>query len=111
MGAEGNKEYQSSENGEEDEKYVNEINYEDVPPMPLMAVNHVSRLCKSVKASVDFYVRVLGFVIIERPPSLDFNGAWYMCIYARLRSKLIDPIRVCSYHFYFDLIFFFIIPQ
>lgn len=44
--------------------------------MPLMALNHVSRLCKSVKASTDFYVKVLGFVLIERPPSLKFDGAW-----------------------------------
>ncbi|KAJ4756229.1 Lactoylglutathione lyase / glyoxalase I family protein [Rhynchospora pubera] len=57
------------------EKEVSQI-YENVPRMPLMALNHVSRLCKSVKASVEFYVKVLGFVVIERPPSLDFNGAW-----------------------------------
>jgi len=44
--------------------------------VPLMALNHVSRLCKSVQASVDFYVNVLGFVLINRPPSLDFDGAW-----------------------------------
>ena len=51
--------------------------YEDVPPMPLMALNHISRLCKSVDASVRFYVKALGFVLIHRPPALDFSGAWY----------------------------------
>ena len=50
--------------------------YEDVPPMPLMALNHISRLCKSVDASVRFYVKSLGFVLIHRPPALDFSGAW-----------------------------------
>uniref|UniRef100_A0A0E0LP95 VOC domain-containing protein n=1 Tax=Oryza punctata TaxID=4537 RepID=A0A0E0LP95_ORYPU len=50
--------------------------YEDVPAMPLMALNHISRLCKSVDASVRFYVKALGFVLIHRPPALDFNGAW-----------------------------------
>ncbi|XP_004959863.1 uncharacterized protein LOC101765502 [Setaria italica] len=50
--------------------------YEDVPPMPLMALNHISRLCKSVDDSVRFYVKALGFVLIHRPPALDFSGAW-----------------------------------
>ncbi|XP_006658057.1 uncharacterized protein LOC102717631 [Oryza brachyantha] len=50
--------------------------YEDVPAMPLMALNHISRLCKSVDASLRFYVRALGFVLIHRPPALDFTGAW-----------------------------------
>ncbi|GJN10810.1 hypothetical protein PR202_ga28937 [Eleusine coracana subsp. coracana] len=47
--------------------------YEDVP---LMALNHISRLCKSVDDSVRFYVKALGFVLIHRPPALDFSGAW-----------------------------------
>ncbi|KAL5198575.1 hypothetical protein ABZP36_002087 [Zizania latifolia] len=50
--------------------------YEDVPAMPLMPLNHISRLCKSVDASVQFYVKALGFVLVHRPPELDFNGAW-----------------------------------
>ncbi|KAK1316913.1 hypothetical protein QJS10_CPA05g00824 [Acorus calamus] len=37
-------------------------------PLPMMALNHVSRLCRSVETSTDFYVNVLGFVLIERPP-------------------------------------------
>lgn len=44
--------------------------------LPLMALNHVSRLCRDVNKSVDFYVNVLGFVQIKRPPALDFDGAW-----------------------------------
>ncbi|KAK4424906.1 hypothetical protein Salat_1684200 [Sesamum alatum] len=43
---------------------------------PLMALNHVSRVCRSVEKSVDFYTKVLGFVLIERPESFDFDGAW-----------------------------------
>ncbi|KAK1277811.1 hypothetical protein QJS04_geneDACA016555 [Acorus gramineus] len=42
----------------------------------MMALNPVSRLCRSVEASTDFYVNVLGFVLIERPPSFDFEGVW-----------------------------------
>lgn len=45
-------------------------------PLPLMALNHVSRVCRSVKDSVDFYTKALGFVLIERPQSFDFEGAW-----------------------------------
>ncbi|KAK7263923.1 hypothetical protein RJT34_31522 [Clitoria ternatea] len=48
---------------------------EENPP-PLMTLNHVSRLCRNVKESIDFYTKVLGFVLIERPQALDFEGAW-----------------------------------
>ncbi|CAB4298618.1 unnamed protein product [Prunus armeniaca] len=44
--------------------------------LPPMALNHVSRLCRNVEESVDFYTKVLGFVKIERPPAFDFDGAW-----------------------------------
>ncbi|XP_056164124.1 glyoxylase I 4 [Syzygium oleosum] len=44
--------------------------------MPLMALNHVSRLCRSVKDSIEFYRKMLGFVLIERPQAFDFDGAW-----------------------------------
>ncbi|KAL7157355.1 hypothetical protein ABFS83_02G072600 [Erythranthe nasuta] len=44
--------------------------------MPLLALNHVSFVCKSIKKSVEFYVQVLGFVLIKRPSSFDFEGAW-----------------------------------
>ncbi|KAJ9563512.1 hypothetical protein OSB04_008672 [Centaurea solstitialis] len=44
--------------------------------LPMMTLNHVSRLCKSVKDSVEFYTKALGFVLIERPPAFDFDGAW-----------------------------------
>ncbi|KAK7312110.1 hypothetical protein VNO77_35710 [Canavalia gladiata] len=48
---------------------------EEKPP-PLMALNHVSRLCRNVKDSIDFYTKVLGFVLTERPQALDVEGAW-----------------------------------
>nr|GLL23908.1 uncharacterized protein LOC109167166 [Ipomoea trifida] len=44
--------------------------------MPLLALNHVSFVCKSVRKSVEFYEQVLGFVLIKRPSSFDFEGAW-----------------------------------
>ncbi|ESR52165.1 hypothetical protein CICLE_v10033699mg, partial [Citrus x clementina] len=41
-----------------------------------MSLNHVSRLCRNVEDSSNFYTKVLGFVLIERPPAFDFAGAW-----------------------------------
>jgi hypothetical protein len=45
--------------------------------MPLLSLNHVSFLCKSVSKSFRFYEDVLGFVLIKRPSSFDFEGTWY----------------------------------
>ncbi|KAG9151565.1 hypothetical protein Leryth_027652 [Lithospermum erythrorhizon] len=61
----GNNERSTSEEGNNDE-------------VPLMALNHVSRLCSSVENSVEFYTKVLGFVVIERPQAFEssFSGAW-----------------------------------
>ncbi|KAL8099720.1 glyoxylase I 4-like [Apium graveolens] len=44
--------------------------------MPLLALNHVSYVCKSLATSVKFYEDVLGFVLVKRPSSFDFEGAW-----------------------------------
>ncbi|XP_055814867.1 glyoxylase I 4-like [Solanum dulcamara] len=44
--------------------------------MPLLALNHVSYVCKSVPKSVEFYEQVLGFALIQRPSSFQFEGAW-----------------------------------
>ncbi|CDP01926.1 unnamed protein product [Coffea canephora] len=44
--------------------------------LPLLSLNHVSLVVKSVWASVRFYVNVLGFVLVKRPSSFDFHGAW-----------------------------------
>ncbi|KAK7246902.1 hypothetical protein RIF29_41772 [Crotalaria pallida] len=45
-------------------------------PLPLLSMNHVSFVCKSVCESVKFYENVLGFVLIKRPSSFKFEGAW-----------------------------------
>ncbi|KAL1320055.1 uncharacterized protein LOC107637516 isoform X1 [Arachis ipaensis] len=42
----------------------------------LLALNHVSFICKSVSESVKFYENVLGFNLIKRPSSFNFEGAW-----------------------------------
>ncbi|KAJ9561617.1 hypothetical protein OSB04_006777 [Centaurea solstitialis] len=42
--------------------------------LPLLSLNHVSFICKSVSRSVKFYQEVLGFVLIRRPSSFDFQG-------------------------------------
>uniref|UniRef100_A0A2P2NGT7 VOC domain-containing protein n=1 Tax=Rhizophora mucronata TaxID=61149 RepID=A0A2P2NGT7_RHIMU len=44
--------------------------------LPLLSLNHVSLLCRSVWESLRFYEDVLGFVLIKRPSSFKFNGAW-----------------------------------
>ncbi|KAH1099249.1 hypothetical protein J1N35_016170 [Gossypium stocksii] len=44
--------------------------------LPLLSLNHVSFVCKSVSKSVRFYEKVLGFVLIKRPSSFNFEGAW-----------------------------------
>lgn len=44
--------------------------------MPLLALNHVSYVCKSLPTSVKFYEDILGFVPVKRPSSFDFEGAW-----------------------------------
>ncbi|XP_042514350.1 uncharacterized protein LOC122089009 [Macadamia integrifolia] len=49
---------------------------EEEDPLPLMALNHVSRLCRSVDNTIEFYTKVLGFVLINRPPAFHFDGAW-----------------------------------
>lgn len=59
---------------EEEERKGEEENNNNPPP--LMALNHVSRLCRNLKESIDFYAMVLGFVLIERPHAFDFDGAW-----------------------------------
>eukprot|EP00253_Pinus_taeda_P033331 PITA_33331 len=45
-------------------------------PLPLLSLNHVSLLCRSVTASTEFYVNLLGFQLVRRPSSFDFVGAW-----------------------------------
>ncbi|XWS32490.1 hypothetical protein CRYUN_Cryun23aG0162900 [Craigia yunnanensis] len=31
---------------------------------------------ETFKESIDFYTKVLGFVLVERSPAIDFDGAW-----------------------------------
>ncbi|XP_051145141.1 glyoxylase I 4-like [Andrographis paniculata] len=46
------------------------------PVLPVLSLNHVSFVCKSVEKSAQFYQQVLGFVLIKRPSSFKFEGAW-----------------------------------
>jgi len=41
-----------------------------------LSLNHVSFICKSVAASTKFYEAVLGFQVVKRPSSFDFEGVW-----------------------------------
>ncbi|KAG2434039.1 hypothetical protein HXX76_007767 [Chlamydomonas incerta] len=45
-------------------------------PLPLKALNHVSRCCVDVARSFAFYTDVLGFIPVKRPASFEFEGAW-----------------------------------
>ncbi|KAJ7523968.1 hypothetical protein O6H91_18G070900 [Diphasiastrum complanatum] len=45
-------------------------------PLQLASLNHISRNCANMQASLDFYVNVLGFVPVRRPEFLKFDGAW-----------------------------------
>ncbi|XP_073310018.1 glyoxylase I 4-like [Primulina huaijiensis] len=71
--------------------------------LPLLALNHVSFVCESVKKSVEFYQQVLGFVLIKRSSSFDFEGAWiffhdpdgYMVEICNCQNIPILPISSC----------------
>ncbi|KAM3306286.1 glyoxylase I 4 [Capsicum chacoense] len=52
---------------------IEEVSYQ---ALPLLSLNHVSLLVKNVWNSVRFYEDVLGFCLIKRPSSFNFNGAW-----------------------------------
>lgn len=89
--------------------------------VPLMALNHVSRVCRSVKDSLEFYTKVLGFVEIKRPDALDFDGAWLFnygvgihLVQSKDESKLprkdrenLDPM---DNHISFQVHFIFMLP-
>lgn len=44
--------------------------------LPLKSLNHISRNCKDLEASIKFYQQLLGFVPVKRPGSFNFAGAW-----------------------------------
>jgi hypothetical protein len=78
--------------------------------LPLLSLNHVSLLCRSVWDSMRFYEDVLGFVLIKRPSSFNFNGAWLafytLCVFfisflgidltINLRTKRISQFFIMS---------------
>ncbi|KAI5661621.1 hypothetical protein M9H77_20944 [Catharanthus roseus] len=67
----------SSSSSSSPSSYTNDIiNDHESKQLPLLALNHVSFICKSVSKSVKFYEEVLGFLLIKRPSSFDFEGAW-----------------------------------
>uniref|UniRef100_A0A0D6R366 VOC domain-containing protein n=1 Tax=Araucaria cunninghamii TaxID=56994 RepID=A0A0D6R366_ARACU len=53
-----------------------EIIIEDPEPLPLLSLNHISLVCNSLQLSLAFYQKVLGFVLVKRPSSFNFDGAW-----------------------------------
>ncbi|KAJ0971239.1 hypothetical protein J5N97_019198 [Dioscorea zingiberensis] len=49
--------------------------------LPLTSLNHISILCSSLDKSLQFYQKVLGFFLIKRPASFNFDGAWLFSDY------------------------------
>ena len=49
---------------------------EGVASLPLVSLNHISRVTRDVEVAAAFYRDVLGFVEIKRPSSFDFEGKW-----------------------------------
>lgn len=46
--------------------------------MPELLLHHGSITCTDLPASVDFYCRVLGLTVLQRPP-FKSRGAWLAC--------------------------------
>lgn len=44
--------------------------------LPLRSLNHLSLVCRDVRASAAFYRDVLGFMEVKRPTSFEFEGCW-----------------------------------
>ncbi|PIM99072.1 Glyoxalase [Handroanthus impetiginosus] len=61
---------------DESQVWTQSLAFSNNRELPLLSLNHVSFICKSVRKSVQFYEQVLGFVLIKRPSSFDFEGAW-----------------------------------
>lgn len=59
---------------------IEEVGNFEAQALPLLSLNHVSLLCRSVWESMRFYEEVLGFVPIKRPSSFKFTGAWLACL-------------------------------
>lgn len=58
--------------------------------LPLLSLNHVSFLCRSVEESMRFYEDVLGFVLIKQPSSSDFEGSWCTALLTYTSHALIS---------------------
>lgn len=67
--------------------------------LPLLSLNHVSLLCRSVWNSVRFYEDVLGFCLIKRPTSFDFTGAWLASSYSFLLTAYFHKISIPTWVF------------
>lgn len=68
---------------------IEEVGNCEAQPLPLLSLNHVSLLCRSVWESMRFYEDVLGFVPIKRPSSFNFTGAWLASSFILTTSSLI----------------------
>ncbi|XP_031475550.1 glyoxylase I 4 [Nymphaea colorata] len=75
---EGGRKIGGGDGGREGEKKESKVDQEgeDEGAVPLVALNHVSRLSRSIESSVRFYEAILGFVCTNRPQIFDAGGAW-----------------------------------
>ena len=60
--------------------------------MPDIVLHHVSISCTDLAASVDFYCKVLGLAVLQRPPFRS-RGAWLACgaQHIHLNEKTVAP--------------------
>ncbi|KAK6928800.1 Glyoxalase/fosfomycin resistance/dioxygenase domain [Dillenia turbinata] len=87
-----------TQNGEVIENGKNGEKNKEENQLPLMGLNHVSRLCSNVEKSANFYTKVLWMVLIERPEAFDSDGAWLFnygvgihLVHAKHGDTLPDP--------------------
>jgi glyoxylase I family protein len=60
--------------------------------MPEIFLHHVSITCTDLARSVDFYCKVLGLSVLQRPP-FKSQGAWLACgpQHVHLNAKALPP--------------------
>ncbi|GLJ16073.1 hypothetical protein SUGI_0267590 [Cryptomeria japonica] len=52
-----------------------EFQKDEYHPLPLLSLNHISLVCKSLPLSLQFYEKVMGFECVQRPVP-NFKDAW-----------------------------------
>ena len=59
--------------------------------MGQLALHHVNVIVTDLPRSLDFYQKLLGLTIIERPPPFKNAGVWLACGALRVHLSLYPP--------------------